>query len=183
MVTTKPRMTRRNTMARRRKRTTNIFSDSEPDSDPSEPKGTPEQSEPKEHPKDIRSVMHTHSYIQIVKWSFNAQQKMFTLTKVNGGIKVLDIMQLMVLAPPFVFDLEKLPLDNPDNGSDGRIAIKWVKARAQALRGEKLITFYGTKGADNRHAGLTTTKITYRESDTTPYFYSAALNAKDHLKL
>ncbi|KAD5507460.1 hypothetical protein E3N88_15163 [Mikania micrantha] len=42
--------------------------------------------------------------------------------------------------------------------------------------------FYGTKGADNRQAGLITTKITYRESDTTPYFYSAALNAKDHLK-
>ncbi|KAD3640815.1 hypothetical protein E3N88_30038 [Mikania micrantha] len=38
------------------------------------------------------------------------------------------------------------------------------------------------KGADNRHADLTTTKITYRESDTTPYFYSAALNAKYHLK-
>ncbi|KAD4888800.1 hypothetical protein E3N88_20873 [Mikania micrantha] len=38
MVTTKPRMTRRKTMARRRKRTTNISSDSEPDSDPSEPK-------------------------------------------------------------------------------------------------------------------------------------------------
>ncbi|KAD6796633.1 hypothetical protein E3N88_07529 [Mikania micrantha] len=40
--------------------------------------------------------------------------------------------------------------------------------------------FYSTKGADNRHAGLRTTKITYRESETTPYFSSAALNAKDH---
>ncbi|KAD6796656.1 hypothetical protein E3N88_07552 [Mikania micrantha] len=42
--------------------------------------------------------------------------------------------------------------------------------------------FYSTKGANNRHAGLRTTKITYRESETTPYFSSAALNAKDHLE-
>ncbi|KAD4179781.1 hypothetical protein E3N88_28372 [Mikania micrantha] len=114
-------------MARRRKRTTAISSDSESDSKPSEPKSTPKPSKPKANPKDIHSLMHSDSYIQIVKWSFNAQQKMFTLIKVNGGIKVLDIMQLMLLAPPFMFDLEKLPLDNPDNGSDGRIAIKWVK--------------------------------------------------------
>ncbi|KAD6119380.1 hypothetical protein E3N88_10651 [Mikania micrantha] len=42
--------------------------------------------------------------------------------------------------------------------------------------------FYSTKGTDNRHAGLRTTKITYRKSETTPYFSTAALNAKDHLK-
>ncbi|KAL8188545.1 hypothetical protein R6Q57_029833 [Mikania cordata] len=129
MVSDKLRMRRRKTMARR-KRTT-ISSDSEPDSEPSEPKGKPEPSEPKSNPKDIHSLMHIHSYIPIVKWSFNAQQKMFTLTKINGGIKVLDIMQLMVIAEPFVFDLEKLPLHNPDNGSYGRISSKWIKARAQ----------------------------------------------------
>ncbi|KAD4585122.1 hypothetical protein E3N88_22723 [Mikania micrantha] len=56
---------------------------------------------------------------------------MFTLIQVNGGIKVLDLVQLMGLADPFVFDLEKLPLDNPDNGAEGRVAVKWVRTRAQ----------------------------------------------------
>ncbi|KAD3337370.1 hypothetical protein E3N88_32890 [Mikania micrantha] len=37
-------------------------------------------------------------------------------------------------------------------------------------------------GADNKPVGLIKTKITYRESDTTPYFSSAVLNAKDCLK-
>ncbi|KAD7477595.1 hypothetical protein E3N88_00731 [Mikania micrantha] len=55
---------------------------------------------------------------------------MFTLTKSNGGIMVLDLFQLMIIAEPFVYDLEGLPLHNPDNGSDGRIASKWAKARA-----------------------------------------------------
>ncbi|KAD6119075.1 hypothetical protein E3N88_10346 [Mikania micrantha] len=119
MVSDKPRMRRRKTMARRRKRTT-ISSDSEPDSEPSEPKSKPE---------------HIHAYIPIVKWSFNAQQKMFTLTKINGGIMLIDIMQLMVIAEPFVFDIEKLPLQNPNDGPDGRIASKWVKARAQPSEG------------------------------------------------
>ncbi|KAD4585555.1 hypothetical protein E3N88_23156 [Mikania micrantha] len=86
---------------------------------------------PEEHLKDIHSLKHVHSYIPIVKWSFDALHKVFTLIQVNGGIKVLDLVQLMVLDDPFVFDLDKLPLDNPDNGSDGRVEAKWVKTRAQ----------------------------------------------------
>ncbi|KAD4982660.1 hypothetical protein E3N88_19331 [Mikania micrantha] len=45
-----------------------------------------------------------------------------------------------MLAAPFVFDLENLPLENPDNGQEGRQALIWVKARAQVLRGEKTNT-------------------------------------------
>ncbi|KAD6454942.1 hypothetical protein E3N88_09648 [Mikania micrantha] len=74
-----------------------------------------------------------------MKWSFNALHKVFILTQVHGGITVLDLKQLMVLAEPFIFDLESLPLENPDNGSDGRVAVKWVKAKAQVLRGEKIV--------------------------------------------
>ncbi|KAD2804402.1 hypothetical protein E3N88_37779 [Mikania micrantha] len=95
----------------------------------------------------------------------------------------------MRLAEPFVLDLEKLPLDNSDNGGDGRITVKWAKARAQTKTSEeypltKTVAdyLYGTKDADNRHAGLNKTKITYRKPVTTPYFSSAALNAKDCLK-
>ncbi|KAD3336367.1 hypothetical protein E3N88_31886 [Mikania micrantha] len=48
---------------------------------------------------------------------------------------VMDLLQLMLIAEPFVYELEKLPLHNLDNGSDGRIASKWAKARAQPSEG------------------------------------------------
>ncbi|KAD7478606.1 hypothetical protein E3N88_01742 [Mikania micrantha] len=132
----KPRFRRRKSMARRKKRTTAISSDSEPDTDtqPSEPKDTPKPPMPKDHPRDLYGLNHHHTYIPIVKWSFDALHKVFTLIQVNGGIKVLELTQLMVLAEPFIFDLDKLPLDNPDNGSDGRVGVKWVKTRAQYKR-------------------------------------------------
>ncbi|KAD4179498.1 hypothetical protein E3N88_28089 [Mikania micrantha] len=148
---------------------------------------------------------------------------MFTLTQVNEGIKVLDIMHLMVLAKPFIFDPERLPLDNPDNGSDWKNSHQVGKGKSSGPEGRednkedpirsfgsislggdyspmqppktktktsednpltKTVAeyFYSSKGDDNRHPGLRTTKITYRESDRTPYFNSAALNAKDHMK-
>ncbi|KAD6454671.1 hypothetical protein E3N88_09377 [Mikania micrantha] len=106
------RFRRRKSMARRKKRTSAISSDSEPDSPPSGPKATPAASMPKDHPRDLYELKHHHTYITIV----------------------LDLAQLIVLAEPFVFDLERLPLENPDNGSDGRQALRWVKARAQVLR-------------------------------------------------
>ncbi|KAD4888045.1 hypothetical protein E3N88_20118 [Mikania micrantha] len=74
----------------------------------------------------------------------------------------------MVLAEPFILDLDKLPLDNPDNGSDGRVGVKWVKTRAQTkTKTSEVYTltktvaehFYSTKGTDNRCAGLRTSRI------------------------
>ncbi|KAD7477745.1 hypothetical protein E3N88_00881 [Mikania micrantha] len=88
----------------------------------------------KDHSRNLYERMNHHTYIPIVKWSFNAVHKDFTLYQVKGGIKVLDLTKLMVLAQPFIFDLERLPLENPDNGSDGRVGVKWVKARAQYQR-------------------------------------------------
>ncbi|KAD7478356.1 hypothetical protein E3N88_01492 [Mikania micrantha] len=41
----------------------------------------------------------------------------------------------MMLAKPYIFDLDKLPLNNPDNGADGRSAIRLIRKRAQVLRG------------------------------------------------
>ena len=89
------------------------------------------ESEPKRAPEPIRA------YIPITEWSFNAKQKMFTLKKQDGGIMVLDINHLIILADPFVFDLERLPLYNPDNRADGRVAIKWAKGLEKVLIGER----------------------------------------------
>ncbi|KAD5802985.1 hypothetical protein E3N88_14345 [Mikania micrantha] len=70
---------------------------------------------------------------------YNRVHQEFTLSLLNGGIKVVTLAQLIVLAAPFVFDLENLHLDNPDDGLEGRQALRWVKARAQVLRGEKVV--------------------------------------------
>ncbi|KAD7117654.1 hypothetical protein E3N88_04922 [Mikania micrantha] len=135
----RPRFRRRKSIARRKKRTSAISSDSEPKSPPPGPKAKPAASMPKDHPKDLYDLSYHHTYIPVVKWSYNKVHKEFTLTLLNGGIKVLDLAQLIVLAAPFVFDLENLPLDNPNDGSEGRQALRWVKARAQVLRGEKVV--------------------------------------------
>ncbi|KAD5508238.1 hypothetical protein E3N88_15941 [Mikania micrantha] len=136
---TRPRFIRRKSMAKRKKRTSAISSDSEPESPPPGSKAKPAASMPQEHPKDLYNLKHDHTYIDVVKWSYSKAHKEFTLTLRNTGIKVLTLIQLFVLAAPFVFDLENLPLENPDNGSEGRQALSWVKARAQVLRGEKIV--------------------------------------------
>ncbi|KAD2805546.1 hypothetical protein E3N88_38923 [Mikania micrantha] len=135
----RPRLRRRKSMARRKKRTSVISSDTEPESPPPEPKAiqavvsapeitpeaAPEITQSQEDLRDIHALMHEHLYIPLLKWSFNAQHNIFILTNYNGQIKHVDLVQLMVLAQPYVFDLEKLPLNNPNNGSDGRVAMKW----------------------------------------------------------
>ncbi|KAD7477798.1 hypothetical protein E3N88_00934 [Mikania micrantha] len=136
----RPRFRRRKSIARRKQRTYAISSDSELE--------------------DLYGLKHHHTYIPIVKWSFNALHKVFTLTQFNGGIKVLDLTQLMVLAEPFIFDLERLPLENPDNGLDGRVTIKWVKARAQYQRLHRQTAFerkeflFGSNIASEGHKEL-----------------------------
>ncbi|KAD7478187.1 hypothetical protein E3N88_01323 [Mikania micrantha] len=85
--------------------------------------------------RDISRLMHEHSYIPLVDWSFNAQERIFILTDYNGEIKLVDLLHLMTLAKPYILDLDKLPLNNPDNGADGRSAIRLIRKRAQVLRG------------------------------------------------
>ncbi|KAD6455036.1 hypothetical protein E3N88_09742 [Mikania micrantha] len=92
---------------------------------------------PKDHPRDLYDIQHHHTCVPVVKCSYSRIHKEFTLTLLNGSIKVVDLVQLFVLAAPFVFDLENLPLENPDDGQEGRQALRWVKARAQVLTGEK----------------------------------------------
>ncbi|KAD0234947.1 hypothetical protein E3N88_44575 [Mikania micrantha] len=135
----RPRFTRKKSITRRKKRTSAISSDSEPDSPPPGPKAKPGASIPKDHPKDLHDLQHHHTYVPVERWSYNREHKEFTLFLHNKGIKTLHLAQLFVLADPFVFDLENLPLENPDNGQEGRQALRWVKARAQVLRGEKFI--------------------------------------------
>ncbi|KAD7477888.1 hypothetical protein E3N88_01024 [Mikania micrantha] len=183
----RPRFRRRKSIARRKKRTSAIFSDSEPDSPPSGPKDTPAASKPKDHPKDLHGLMHHHSYIPIF----------------NGGIQVLDMTQLLVLAEPFIFDLERLPLENPDNGSNGIVAVKWVKARAQLpkilfhtkdkdkeFRGLSTKTvadyFHSTKGTDTRHAGLSENKDNIpivRHSTLLPFLSIKCKRSSEALKI
>ncbi|KAD5802478.1 hypothetical protein E3N88_13838 [Mikania micrantha] len=129
----RPRFTRKKSIARRKKRTTAISSDSEPESPP------PGASMPKDHPNDLYDLNHIHTYVPVVRWRYSKLHQEFTLFLLNGGIKVLSLIQLFVLADPFVFDLENLPLENPDNGQEGRQALRWAKARAQVLRGEKVV--------------------------------------------
>ncbi|KAD2805038.1 hypothetical protein E3N88_38415 [Mikania micrantha] len=135
----RPRFRRRKSIAKRKKRTNPISPDFEPEAVISVPEVTPEAAptttQSQEDLRDIHGLMHEHSYIPLVKWSFNAQEKIFILTNYNGVIKLVNLVQLMVLANPYVLDLDKLPLNNPDNGSDGRVGSKWVKARAHVLRG------------------------------------------------
>ncbi|KAD0488155.1 hypothetical protein E3N88_44187 [Mikania micrantha] len=131
----RPRFTRKKSIARRKKRTSAISSDSELDSPPPGPKSKPAVSTPKEHPRDLYDLQHHHTYIPVVKWSYNRDHKEFTLFLHNGGIKTLHLAQLFVLAAPFVFDLENLPLENPDNEQEGRQALRWVKAMAQLSEG------------------------------------------------
>ncbi|KAD1072734.1 hypothetical protein E3N88_43332 [Mikania micrantha] len=119
----RPRFRRRKSIARRKKRTTVISSDSEPDSPSSGPKATPDNPLLKDQSRNLYDLMHHYTYIPIINWSFNALHKEFTLYQMNGGIKVLDLTKLMVLAQPFIFDLERLPLENLDNGSDGRVGV------------------------------------------------------------
>ncbi|KAD3337309.1 hypothetical protein E3N88_32829 [Mikania micrantha] len=134
----RPRFIRRKSMARRKKRTSAISSDSELESPPPGPKAKP-AARPYEHPKDLYDLTHHHTYVPVVKWSYHKVHKKFTLFLHNGGIKNVNLAQLFVIAAPFVFDLENLPLENPDNGQEGRQALRWVKARAQVLRGEKVV--------------------------------------------
>ncbi|KAD4888650.1 hypothetical protein E3N88_20723 [Mikania micrantha] len=131
----RPRFTRKKSIARKKKRTYAISSDSEPDSPPPGSKVKPGASMPQDHPKDLHDLQHHHTYVPVVKWSYSRLHKLFTLTLLNGGIKVVELTQLFVLAAPFVFDLENLPLENPDNGQEGRQALSCVKARAQPLEG------------------------------------------------
>ncbi|KAD7477991.1 hypothetical protein E3N88_01127 [Mikania micrantha] len=155
----KPRFRRRKIITRRKKRTSAISSDSEPDSPPQGPKVKPGASMPKDHPKDLHDLQQIHTYVPVVKWSYSRLHKEFTLTLINGGIKVVDLVQLFVLAAPFVFDLENLPLENPDNGQEGRQALRWTKT-SEVLPLTKTVAdySYGTKGTDTRHAGLSKDK-------------------------
>ncbi|KAD4179281.1 hypothetical protein E3N88_27872 [Mikania micrantha] len=136
----RPRFTRKKSIARRKKRTSAISSDSEPESPPPGSKAKPGASMPKDHPKDLFDSQHHHTYVPVVNWSYSRLHKRFTLTLSNGGIKVVNLVQLFALAAPFVFDLEKLPLENPDEGQEGRQAVRWAKARAQTntLRKEEI---------------------------------------------
>ncbi|KAD2804431.1 hypothetical protein E3N88_37808 [Mikania micrantha] len=135
----KPRFIRRKSMARRKKKTKTVSFDSEPDASLSitevTPEAAPKTTQSREDMRDIRRLMHEHSYIPLVNWSFNAQERIFILTDYNGEIKLVDLVHLIVLAKPYIFDLDKLPLNNPDNGADGRSAIRLIRKRAQVLRG------------------------------------------------
>ncbi|KAD4180044.1 hypothetical protein E3N88_28635 [Mikania micrantha] len=182
---TRPRFTRKKSIARRKKRTSAISSDSKPESPPPGSKAKPGASMPKDHPKDLYDSQHHHTYVPVVKWSYSRLHKKFTLILSNGGIKVVNLVQLFALAAPFVFDLEKLPLENPDEGQEGMQAVRWAKARAQvqsfrscfwrtkASEDIPLLTktsekipksktvaerFQSTKGTDTRHAGLSKDK-------------------------
>ncbi|KAD7476986.1 hypothetical protein E3N88_00122 [Mikania micrantha] len=77
---TKPRFTRRKSMAKRKKRTFAISSDSEPESPPPGPQAKPAASMPQGHPKDLYDIAHHHTYIPIVKWSYNKVHQEFTLS-------------------------------------------------------------------------------------------------------
>ncbi|KAD4888652.1 hypothetical protein E3N88_20725 [Mikania micrantha] len=83
----RPRFRRRKSIARRKKRTTVISSDSEPDSPPSGPKATPDNPLLKDQSRNLYDLMHHHTYIPIINWSFNALRKEITLFQMNGGIK------------------------------------------------------------------------------------------------
>ncbi|KAD7479184.1 hypothetical protein E3N88_02320 [Mikania micrantha] len=135
----KPRFTRRKSMAKRKKETKTIPLDSEPDTTLSvleaTSEATPKTTQTLEDMMDISRLMHEHSYIPLVNWSFNAQERIFILTDYNGEIKLVDLLHLMMLAKPYIFDLDMLPLNNPDNGADGRSAIRLIRKRAQVLRG------------------------------------------------
>ncbi|KAD4179299.1 hypothetical protein E3N88_27890 [Mikania micrantha] len=135
----KPRFIRRKSMAKRKKKTKTIPFNSEPDASLSVIKvtseATPETTQTQEDMRDISRLMHEHSYIPLVNWSFNAQERIFILTDYNGEIKLVDLLHLMMLAKPYIFDLDKLPLNNPDNGADGRSTIRLIRKRAQVLRG------------------------------------------------
>ncbi|KAD6454710.1 hypothetical protein E3N88_09416 [Mikania micrantha] len=135
----RPRLVRRKSMARRKKRTSAISSDSEPEAIISVPEVTPEAApettQSREDIRDICRLMHEHSYIPLVNWSFNAQEKTFILTDYNGEIKLVDLVQLTMLAKPYIPYLDKLPLNNPDNGADGRTGIRLIRKWAQVLRG------------------------------------------------
>ncbi|KAD3641229.1 hypothetical protein E3N88_30453 [Mikania micrantha] len=135
----KPRFTRRKSMAKRKKETKTIPLDSEPDTTLSvleaTSEATPKTTQTLEDMRDISRLMHEHSYIPLVNWSFNAQERIFILTDYNGEIKLVDLLHLMMLAKPYIFDLDMLPLNNPDNGADGRSAIRLIRKRAQVLRG------------------------------------------------
>ncbi|KAD4585716.1 hypothetical protein E3N88_23317 [Mikania micrantha] len=148
-------------MAKRKKKTKTIPFDSEPDTTLSvleaTSEATPETTQTREDMRDISRLMHEHSYIPLVNWSFNAQERIFILTDYNGEIKLVDLLHLMMLAKPYIFDLDMLPLNNPDNGADGRSAIRLIRKRAQI-------------------------ETTCNESDKAPYLSHATLNAKDHLK-
>ncbi|KAD7478330.1 hypothetical protein E3N88_01466 [Mikania micrantha] len=132
------RFRRRKSIARKSKRTNTIPSDSEPEAAPSVPEVTPEAApEPPDSPEDLRNIhglMHERSYVPLVKWSFNAQEKIFILTNYNGVIKLVNLVQLMVLAKPYVLDLDKLRLNNPDNGADGRTGSRWIRKRAKKIQ-------------------------------------------------
>ncbi|KAD7117336.1 hypothetical protein E3N88_04604 [Mikania micrantha] len=174
MAQNRPRFTRRKSMARRKRRTSAISTDSEPEEIISMPEVTseaaPETTQNREDMRDISRLMHEHSYIPLVKWSFNAQERIFILTNYNGEIKLVDLLHLTMLAKPYILDLDKLPLNNPDNGADGRSGVRLIRKRAHVLRGTwkpsrqtsevypltKTVADYshGTKGTDTRHVGL-----------------------------
>ncbi|KAD4385525.1 hypothetical protein E3N88_25693 [Mikania micrantha] len=134
----KPRLGRRKRMARRKRRTSAISSDSESEAiilvPEVTPEAAPETTQSREDIRDIRRLMHEHSYIPLVNWSLNTQENTFILTNYNGEIKLMNLVQLMVLAKPYVFDLDKLPLNNPDNGADGRTGVRWIRKRAQVAQ-------------------------------------------------
>ncbi|KAD3640330.1 hypothetical protein E3N88_29553 [Mikania micrantha] len=186
----RPRFIRRKSMARRKRRASAIPSDSESKEIILVPEVTseeaPDTTHSREDLRDISRLMHEHSYIPLVYWSFNAQEKTFILTDYNGDIKLVDLLHLTMLAKPYILDLDKLPLNNPDNGANGRTGIRLIRRRAQVLRGTwkprhksskessyalktktsevypltKTVADYshGTKGTDTRHAGLSKDK-------------------------
>ncbi|KAD3336396.1 hypothetical protein E3N88_31915 [Mikania micrantha] len=162
----KPRFIRRKSMARRKKKTKTVSFDSEPDASLSitevTPEAAPKTKQSREDMRDIRRLMHEHSYIPLVNWSFNAQERIFILTDYNGEIKLVDLVHLIVLAKPYIFDLDKLPLNNPDNGADGRSAIRLIRKRAQVLRGTWKPRLYKTTASEeSSHALKTKTSEVY----------------------
>ncbi|KAD6454772.1 hypothetical protein E3N88_09478 [Mikania micrantha] len=159
-------------MARRTRRTSAISSDSESEAIISVPEVTPKAA-PKtrrfqEDMRDISRLMHEQSYVPLVHWSFNTQENTFILTDSNGEIKLTDLLHLMMLAKPYILDLDKLPLNNPDDGADGRSGVRLIRKRAQnnILRKEEVtlrkqhcfrrITYssqrlYKTKASEDQH--------------------------------
>ncbi|KAD4586272.1 hypothetical protein E3N88_23873 [Mikania micrantha] len=83
---------------------------------------------PKEMPKSV--------YFLVVEWSYSSLENKFVLKYCNGNIIKVQEYEIFSFPAPYIFDLENLPLLNPDNHTEGRLTPRLVKRRAETLRNE-----------------------------------------------